>query len=191
MAKKENKSLIIWAVICLIVGLVMGLFLTTVVTTGKAMQALSEKSTANLEEARTNLVLNLLKVNTIEKNGNGQLNILSQGQNGQILMEGNTGVTLGTNGTSFIMGGTPQENGISMASQNVNINTNAFRVSAHGETENALAIYPLGDSEGSKRITISVPLKYNVAMDVNYGADNYYACLTDEGTLFKSYSPCN
>ncbi|HRS42576.1 MAG TPA: hypothetical protein P5530_01720 [Candidatus Diapherotrites archaeon] len=47
MAKKENRSLIIWALICLAVGLIMGLFLTTVVTTGKAMKALGER--ANLE----------------------------------------------------------------------------------------------------------------------------------------------
>ena len=67
--KKENRSLIIWALICLAVGLIMGLFLTTVVTTGK-VEALGER--ANLE-ARINLILDTLNVNTIKNRENNQL----------------------------------------------------------------------------------------------------------------------
>ncbi len=42
MAKENKKSLIIWALVALVIGVVIGLILTSVVTTGKAKSALQE-----------------------------------------------------------------------------------------------------------------------------------------------------
>ena len=49
MAKKENKKLIIWAVVALVIGVILGLFITTAVTTGKAKSAVSEAQFRNAE----------------------------------------------------------------------------------------------------------------------------------------------
>ena len=95
MAKKEQKQLILWAVVALVLGVLIGVLMTNAVTAGKAASALNSKDeAATLEEKevtditditdtvedRRDLVLNLLKVNRIENRQDNPLIIASTHQ---------------------------------------------------------------------------------------------------------------
>ncbi len=71
MAKKEQSQLILWAVVALVLGVLIGVLMTNAVATGKAKSVLSvdEAKEADLTEEGRDLILNLLKVNTIESRG--------------------------------------------------------------------------------------------------------------------------
>jgi hypothetical protein len=179
MAKKENKSLIIWAVICLIVGLVMGLFLTTVVTAGKAMQALNQqKSAVNLEEARTNLTLDTLNVNTIRNRVN-PLTITS------------------TNDVDFNVSDSIQMNVGASA-------VNMYADSANGPKMNLKSHwltlsgnhFAITDTSGNitymqaNTVGISFPNIEDLSENDINSAYVYYACITEAGELYRSEYPC-
>ncbi|HNW05679.1 MAG TPA: hypothetical protein PK655_02820 [archaeon] len=246
MAKKENRSLIIWALICLAVGLIMGLFLTTVVTTGKAMKALGER--ANLEEARTNLTLDTLNVNTIKNRENNQLLMQStngfmvDSQNSRIVMYpsqtiDNMSMQIATEDNLFVrsaggvIGLRSDGEGVGISAQHGRIVNTAheFVISDAGYIENPyfkvqglqnsdglpvgignVIVGPessflaynvtLGKNQGDfgikistgsndnsiSQVQINVPTKY-----VNLtGTGNAYACLTSDGTLYRSQTPC-
>ena len=66
MAKENKKSLIIWALVALVIGVVIGLLITNITATGQAERALALDSgkQANLEEARRDLVIKIYKLVT-------------------------------------------------------------------------------------------------------------------------------
>ena len=82
MAKENKKSLIIWATVALVVGVILGLLITNITTTGQAKSALgldTERQEANLQEARLNLYLQNLNVSNILANTayDSQINVSS------------------------------------------------------------------------------------------------------------------
>lgn len=70
MAKKEQKQLILWAVVALVLGVLIGVLLTSAVTTGSAISVTSKNSKLQEEiiEERIDLRLNNLFVNSISNN---------------------------------------------------------------------------------------------------------------------------
>ncbi len=82
--KTNNSKLIIWALVALVIGVVIGLVITNLTTTGQAKEILDAKTEANIVEARQDLVLNLLRVNRIENRNGNPLEMVSTGANGQI-----------------------------------------------------------------------------------------------------------
>ena len=74
MAKKEQKQLILWAVVALVLGVLIGVLMTNAVTAGKARSVLSaeedSKQAANITEQRIDLTLDTLNVNTIRNRVN-------------------------------------------------------------------------------------------------------------------------
>lgn len=193
MAKKENRSLIIWALICLAVGLIMGLFLTTVVTTGKAMKALGER--ANLEEARTNLTLDTLNVNKINNNTTA------------LTINSNPGINLYSRdeiGIKTHAPGSPTEYRASYIKLNPGTNEDptstmalyadnlyiGFRLLSFANSYNSdVPALVINGGPNWQDITINAPLKY-IATPIVNPVNSYYACIASDGTLFKSITPC-
>ena len=70
MAKEDKSKLIIWAVVALVIGVILGLVITNMTATGKAKSALGldSRQEANLQEARQDLVLRNLQVSNILAN---------------------------------------------------------------------------------------------------------------------------
>ena len=79
MAKENKKKLIIWALVALVIGVMLGLFITTAVSTGKATAGLSKATTdhSGLVEERRDLTVDNLNVNRINNIGNNQLEVHS------------------------------------------------------------------------------------------------------------------
>lgn len=123
IAKKEGRSYIFWAAVCLVAGIVFGLLFTNVVTTGQAVKALNEKavakSTVNFEEARQNLTLDTLNVNTI-KNRINPLSIVSTNDvdfnvsNSIQMFAGNSAIKL--------ISGTPTQSQINIGTEYTQVN---------------------------------------------------------------------
>lgn len=57
MAKKNNSSLILWTLVSLIIGILLGLLITSLATTGQAKSAIDVAPRTSLNH-NANLVLN-------------------------------------------------------------------------------------------------------------------------------------
>ena len=163
--KTDNKKLIIWALIALVVGVVIGLLLTNLTTTGNAKGISSNAQDINPDvvPTTTDLVLNLLKVNRISS---------VQPDVTMIEIDDWLNVSAGLN--------------VSNGSFNVGSYNNqaAFLVTSDYQT----------NGPGTSTILIAAPTKFtNLAQgnatDLNGTAA--YACLTADGTLFRSETACN
>lgn len=245
MAKENKKSLIIWAAVALVVGVILGLLITNITTTGQAKSALglnSGRQESDIQEDRRDLVLNLLRVNRIENRGDNQLQlnstngILMNSQN-TIGAESDTALKLNAGNSGIAMYSQESTNGanINISSKKVNIFSNGGKteiksyLQTNNYSESSISLNPgtvenqtsetgvygdevsinfgllslvnryhadvpvleINGGPNWQDVTVNAPLKYNVAMDVNYGANNYYACIAVDGTIFKSYNPCN
>ena len=68
MAKENKKSLIIWALVALVIGVILGLVITNITTTGNAKEILGERAIENIQEDRIDLRANNLYINKIYRN---------------------------------------------------------------------------------------------------------------------------
>jgi hypothetical protein len=182
MAKKEQSQLILWAVVALVLGVLIGVLMTNAVTAGKARSVLSaeqdSKEAANLTEQRTNLTLDTLNVNNIRN----RVNPL---------------IITSTNDVDFNVSNSIQMYaGVSAISMHANspdgpwLNIKSHWLSLAG---NHLA---LTDASGNNTYMQASPmgilfpnLEYLPEGDVN-SAYIYYACITEAGELYRSEFPC-
>ncbi|MFA5745934.1 MAG: hypothetical protein WC932_03675 [archaeon] len=159
MAKENNKKLIIWALVALVVGVVIGLLLTSIVTTGNAATALGEKSATldtkttedNVVESRTNLVLNLLKVNRIE-NRDEDLLIHANSGTERLMLWGDTmtniwAPSIDISGSTAVAISTPV-NFIGLGTDGINIFAHNFMIANSEQTQtNPIISLDLENSE--------------------------------------------
>lgn len=246
MAKENKSKLIIWATVALVIGVILGLLITNITTTGKAKSALASapvRQEANLQEARQDLILNLLRVNTIESRGDDLLINANTGM-GRVYLFGSGMANVsapivdisGPTATSI----SNTENSILLGSDGLNIFAHNLKISNSNQTGYVEPIFII-DAEnesiqmnaGGSIITQSVDsqigpimnlgshwlsltgnhigigndqstaisinpegeiqlqnLSTGNEMDYN-GPESAYACLTADGTLYRSYNPCN
>lgn len=215
---KKNNNKIIWIFVALIIGILLGFLINgTIQTTGKAKETIYSKAETNLTESMQNLTLNLLKVNRIESNQRG-LQISSIGTNGQIYMDSTNNLSLisgerfevesqNTSINSFeninIKSGNQiklyntEDDGITINDSGINIKTKNFTVGRDFRyfqvAEVTYASVPGQPNLVQTEILMNAPTKYttlSAGADTNY-TGNAYACLTEDGTLYRSQSPCN
>lgn len=170
--KKENKKpLILWALVALVLGVILGLVITNITTTGKAKSALGLNSVteeANLQEARRDLVLRNLQVSNILANTayDQQINVSSY-------LKANSGVyanelLVGTDGLKV-------KNIYSSDNDNPSINflsevksQKGFYLGMYG-TSNAFMVSPNTGSagNGNSEITIKAPITIGASTKFN------------------------
>lgn len=71
MAKENKKSLIIWAVVALVIGVILGLLITNITTTGQAKSALQEAPRVNVSTNSIYFVRTFNQNDATEFNNNG------------------------------------------------------------------------------------------------------------------------
>ena len=178
MAKENKKSLIIWALVALVIGVVIGLLITNITATGQAERALaldSGKQEANLEEARRDLVIRNLQVSNILANTNydSQINISSylkanSGFYANELLVGNEGLRVkniypsdNENPSIQMQAGISAINMYADSQDGPKLNIKSHRLNLTGnhisltntQGDSAMTIDPTGD------ITINAPVK--------------------------------
>ncbi len=196
MAKENKSKLIIWALVALVLGVILGLIITNITATGQAKSALgldSGKQEANLQEARQDLVLNLLKVNRIDDRLGG-LRIDTQGSTritakNSINLEAGSSTDLGISVIGLEPGTIENPSETSIWGDEIILRFGLLTLSNKYNLD--VPALEINGGPNWQDVSVNAPLKYNVAMDVNYGTDNYYACIAGDGTIFKSYAPCN
>lgn len=176
--KKENKKpLILWALVALVLGVILGLVITNLSTTGKAKSALgldSGRQEANLEESRNNLTLDLLRVNRIENRGNNQLQLNST--NGIMMISPNT---IGLESENAIKLNVADQSFISLYSDYENQFGPQLQIKSHrvGFVGNHIAF---SNTQGETSISINPDSEITINAPVTIGASTKFNQLVND-----------
>jgi len=235
--KKENKKpLILWALVALVLGVILGLVITNLSTTGQAKSAVgldSGRQESDIQEDRRDLRANNLYINKIYRNTENPQNA-SIGFGSNIKSE--TGFYWGKyeNSTAFTV--SPNTGSVDNGNSEITIKA-PLTIGAStkfnqlvNDVEVPWGLYGVGDSftANTYLITVLEILDANNTVVLNFAREddtstdyyategeiilglievgpidssfvqlrvilsgNAYACLTADGTLYRSYNPCN
>lgn len=177
MTKENNSKLIIWAAVALVIGVILGILITNITTTGKAKSALgldSGRQEANLQEARQDLVLNLLRVNTISNREN------------PLIITSTNDVDFNVTNSIQMNSGISAINMYANSTEGPKMNLKSHRLSLTG---NHIALV---DTQGTTAISTDTDgiVKFPNVLTAPHGTGDY-ACLTIDGSLYRSQTPCN